>query len=206
MLAARRIYQVHQLESICHAPQWIPSLTLIQLYYPPSYDPKFTAGSNVSCWTGLNGEELPRCQQEVNGSPVACFYDMHISAHTDRCILIIGACDIAICGQTNEAESERERGCGGWEGRGVEQQQEATEWVRFQHHGQHITPHTGSTALSLHQGTDRRRFHGDYGLLLRLGKETDYAAIQTVNVTLAVEDIFRSCCLKHLTDTQFFQW
>lgn len=52
-------------------------------------------------WTVLNGGE-----EEINGIPVPWFYDMHISACTDRCILIIGQCEIAVWEQTNEAESE----------------------------------------------------------------------------------------------------
>ncbi len=45
-------------------------------------------------------------QQEINGMPVPWFYDMHISACTDSCI--IGRCEIAVCEQTNEAQSEWE--------------------------------------------------------------------------------------------------
>lgn len=40
--------------------------------------------------------------------PVPCSYVMHISARADRCILIIGQCELAVWEQTNEAESEWE--------------------------------------------------------------------------------------------------
>lgn len=166
-------------------PALLPSLLRFKIY----------SWFYVSCWTGLNGErELLQRQQEVNGSPVACFYDMHISAHTDRCILIIGACDIAICGQTNEAESEG----GGVEGGSSSKKQQSESDFSTMDSTSHLTlappGHRQEAVLW-------RLWFIIIIITVKSEKESVWVAVTTVNVTIITEDISRSFCLKQMNTT-----